>query len=123
MAPSDCVVIFRLGLDEVSGPFRDLTQEQQQSQRSIVFERFGMFWMLSIERVTATSNDIKVTLWNLSVALDSKDLEEFGEHLKGEILVDLGNDGQERVFNASLGTICNLVGRQYPADWIRMTEG
>ena len=122
--------VFPLSLDEILlGGMVDLTQAQQRKQMSKPFECYGMHWLITIEKQNSDNNqgfDIFVILYCLSVSLGGDD-DVDGRAcfpIKGEIKIDeLARDGLVRSFHAEEGRACNLVGKNFPADALKMANG
>lgn len=116
-------VVFNLSLgDVVPGDLIGLPMEQQRRQMSKPFERFGMHWILVIEKQNRPTNnrrvrfDVIVYLYCLSVPVNKRTFP-----LKGEITIDqLAQDAQVRTFNGTTGRCCNLVGKQFSADAVKI---
>mmetsp|Transcript_62122 Transcript_62122/g.71320 ORF Transcript_62122/g.71320 Transcript_62122/m.71320 type:complete len:242 (-) Transcript_62122:55-780(-) len=124
--------LFHLTLDDVIlSPFVDLTVAQQERQRSKPFERYGLQWIITLEKEPPSDGDgdgdpkkfnILVVLYCLSVSMNV-DYHEQGFPLKGDITVGHQDDGQPvQVFNALKGQVCNVVGKNRPADAVKMNE-
>jgi len=127
--PDQVVVRFNLSLGEVvPRRFASLTVAQQRRQRSEPFERHGMHWLLTVEKLPPSNGgngfDIQVHLFCLSVesvVVDEAARANFP--LKGEIPVhQVAQDGQARSYNAQEGRCCNLVGKRFPANAVYMPE-
>jgi len=120
----------------ILGPFIDLTGAQQKRQRSKTFECFGLQWILTLEKENPSDNadedpttkfNILVVLYCLSVSINGYHRQKFP--LKGNITIDDpqnddDDDGQQviQVFNALKGQVCNVVGKDRPADAVNMNE-
>lgn len=120
------VVSFPLSLGQVlEGDMVSLSVEQQRQQMSHPFEKFGMHWLLTIEKKQSNPKtqefNISVFLYCLSVALDVDNQDMFP--LKGAIpVLHEPQDGRPRYFDATTGVACDLVGKNFPANAVQMKE-
>lgn len=123
--PPDHRAVFRLSLGEILlGNMVDLHPRHQRRQWCQPFECHGMHWILTLEKWNpengGAGHDIFACLYSLSVPRKAGTGDTFP--LKGEILVDQGiaQDGQARSYHARQGRACNLVGKNFPANALRI---
>ena len=124
--PERLAVVFPLSLDEICiGDMVDLTKAQQRRQWSKPFLKFGLIWLLTLERYRKNNDEaafeISVVLYCLSVTQTPETFETFP--LKGEIRIDHLGLPAGCFFHAEEGRCCNLVGTHFPADALHMKKG
>lgn len=106
--------------DLVGGSLIDQPEAQQKRQRSEAFERFGLHWLVALEKLPGDSNstfDVQVLLFCLSVAIDEEEMTN-SFPLKGDIPID-----NHQAFNARRRQFCDVVGKGKPANAVLMKEG
>ena len=118
---NEVTVRFPLSLGQIPlGDMVDLNLRQQRRQRSSPFERFGMSWILTIEKKGPTTHglvdafNVLVVLYCLNVPIDDPQSQQ-GFPLRGNITDQEGR-------NAQTGQAFNLVGKPYPAHGFEMDE-
>ena len=110
----DHVETFRIPLGYLRGEMKDLTQEEQSRQIGQPFEKFGLWWLLTIERIGGDNCDdpfdVFVVLYCLSVENDpDQDIPLWGDIKVGE-----------EVYNAGEGRSINMVGMDVPAHALKL---
>jgi len=123
MAANEVVVRIARSLGEIAdGPINDLKTDDQKLQRSEPFEKYGLHWLVSIEKEPPSDGgdgfNLVGFLYCLSVKMGTKSKKIFP--LKGWIEIPESSDNQPRKFHGRMGKTCNVIGKQAPADAVKI---